>query len=268
MNARLVLAVCALMALAGSGRADDPAIAYEVRVLTLRGEAIPNLATKEGAVAFLNDDQLKALLTDVQGRARVNVMQAPKMTAADGQEAAVIVADRRSFVTGVEAALVKGQAVLVPKSKSYDIGERINLVGRVAADGRSVRATFKFSSTEVAGPVPLVPVTSPISPVAGGGKPGQSIPFTQFLQVPTIDTLTVEKELVIHAGRHAVITASPREREERHTFTTPILSDLPLVGRLFTSVGYGRTTVRTVLIVSATVIEQPTEIPPPPAVER
>jgi hypothetical protein len=56
-----------------------------------------------------------------------------------------------------------------------------------------------------------------------------------------------------------------RMEEDRETFETPVLSSIPYVSRLFTSVGVTRVPVRTYLVLSAVVIEDEDGPAPPVA---
>lgn len=85
-----------------------------------------------------------------------------------------------------------------------------------------------------------------------------TVPFTQYLQAPKVETLTVEKQdLVIPSGGHVLIAGPTRMQEERQEFGPPMLSKIPYVNRMYKNVGIGRTTVRTYLIVSPLVLDVP-----------
>ena len=53
--------------------------------------------------------------------------------------------------------------------------------------------------------------------------------------------------------------------ETREEYRTPVLSDIPYVSRLFTTVGMTRVQVRTYLVLSATVVEDDAALPVAPA---
>ena len=110
---------------------------------------------------------------------------------------------------------------------------------------------IKYTNTRVAAGEEMIPVSSKIPPV-GEGKPAT---FTQYLQAPDVQTFGVEKAgLILPSGGHAVITGPMTEVVEARSVRTPLLSDLPGVGRLFTSVGYRKRQVRTLVLVSARVL--------------
>ncbi|MBW8839636.1 MAG: hypothetical protein JF602_07275, partial [Gemmatimonadetes bacterium] len=95
-----------------------------------------------------------------------------------------------------------------------------------------------------------------IAPVFEGGSQGKPVAVTQFLQSPKVETVTVEKVgLTIGSGGHAVIAGPSYIAEVREEMSVPVLSRVPYLSRMFRTVAYTKTNMRTVLIVSPKVIE-------------
>lgn len=231
-------------------------IACVVRVLTVRDDFSERLGIDFEAAGSLTDAQLRSLLDAAQGDRLTNVLQCPKVTLFDGQEADVRATQQQFFVTGLEAARVKGTVVTVPRHTAVETGTTLTLCAKVTPDGKTVGVRVSYQDVRVEGLVETVPVTTQVAPVAGG-KPA---PFTQYLQVPRIETLTIEpRDLTIPSGGHAVVAGPTSVREERREFGPPVLSKVPYVSRMYKNVGVGRTAVRTYLIVSPLVIEMPPE---------
>jgi type II secretory pathway component GspD/PulD (secretin) len=188
------------------------------------------------------------------------VLQCPKVTLLDGQEAVVRSTQRESFVTGLEATRVKGTVVLVPKNTPVETGTALTLCAKASADRRNASVRVNYADARVEGPVETVPVTAQVTPVFEGGSRGKPVPFTQYLQVPKIETLTIEKtDLTVPSGGHVLIPGPTRVQEVRQEFGPPVLSKVPYVNRMYKNVGVGRTAVRTYLIVSPLVLEVPLE---------
>ncbi len=275
--AALVLSVAGVAGEPVPPRADEtPQIAFEVRVLTVperlffervgvdfeAPQAMPRVpALTDGGM--LDDSQLRLLLDAVEGDRRANVVMAPKVTVEDGRDASIQCTQRQTFVTGVDAMrakvgdgmAVKGDTVLIPRNTAVDVGETLNLSGRIMADRKAVVARVKYTNTRVE-KVDLIPVTSKVTPIFEGGSQGAPVPFTQYIQSPQIETATIEKaDLTIPTGCHAVLVGPEIVREARREFGPPVLSKIPYVSRMFKNVGIGRETVRTVLIVTPRVLE-------------
>jgi hypothetical protein len=190
-------------------------------------------------------------------------MQCPKGTLLDGQEVVIRATQREVFVTGLEATRVKGAVVLVPKNAPVETGTTLTLCGKASSDKKTVVVRVNYTDARVEGLVETIPITNQITPVFEGGSKGKPVPFTQYLQVPKVETLTIEKtDLTIPSGGHAVIAGPTRAQEVRQEFGPPVLSKVPYLNRMYKNVGVGRMTVRTYLIVSPLVIEVPLEPEP------
>lgn len=256
---RSPVAVLAALALASAASAAEPApapratrdLTFTVRAVTV---VVPDGAKEPPATRFFTDADLTAFLTEAQNDPRTNVATYPRIIVRGTQRAEVSVLDKQTFVTGIDAVNVKGQAVFVPRNTEIELGVRCEVRGRVSADAQRVELTFAHTEARLAGDVPLVPVIVPIVPVLPGGKKGQPVPFTQYVQVPNVETLRVQRsELVVTSGAHAVLTGPTFERETRTEFGPPVVSKIPYLNRLFKNVGYSRETVRTFLVVSPVV---------------
>ena len=272
-----VLAVLALALAAAFSPADPPKsehrvvlapapdtetqVACVVRVLTVRDDLFERAGIDVKPAGALTDAQLRTLLETVQGDRLSNVISCPKVTALDGQEVVVRSTQQQFFVTGLEATRVKGTVVLVPKNVPVETGTTLTLCAKASADRKATTVRVNYKDVWVEGPVELVPVTTQVTPVFADGGRGKPVPFTQYLQAPQVETLTIEKaDLTIPSGGHVILPGPTRTQEVRQEFgPPPAISKIPYLNRLYKNVGVGRTTVRTYLIVSPLVLELPAE---------
>src|SRR5215475_15113308 len=88
--------------------------------------------------------------------------------------------------------------------------------------------------------VPLFPITTFITPVYEGGAVGQPIPFTQFIQQPVFNSISVQTTVMVPDGGTVLLGGLKRMSEGRNEFGPPVLSKIPYLDRLFRNVGYGR----------------------------
>ena len=273
MRSRLLLAVALLFAVSAAIRAEPPSndtnITFEIRIFTVAAETpLGPCPMKEGEVAFLTDAQLSAILKSAQGDRRVNVMQAPKVTTFNGQEAELRIADQHFFVTGLDAQRANGQTILVPKKTTLETGLTLSVRGQVSVETNFVAVNVSYFVKRLAEKVEMIPVVTQITPVFEGGSQGKPVPFTQYLQAPQIETMKIEKkDLKIPSGGHAAIAGPVFLQESRTETSIPVLAEIPYLNRLFTNVGYSKTKMRTVLVVSPRVIEVMDEAPMPPKVK-
>jgi len=229
------------------------AVVFTLRVVSLQGDAPADFG------APLTDARFRALLTAVEADRLGTVQQLPRVTVVEGQTAKVFTGDSRTFTTGVEAAVKDGRAVVVPTTKTVEVGTRFELSGRAAAGG-AVVARVKYTDTRVGDTVMGVPLT-----VTTTGADGLERVGVVTIEAPEVNTATVAAAVRLPAGRAVVIPGPARMQEVREEVGVPVLSRIPYVSRLFTTVGYGRVAVRTYLVLSAEVVADESALPVAPA---
>ncbi len=94
-------------------------------------------------LAFLSEIQVYLFMEAVQGDNRVNVMQAPRLTAFNGQTATLNVQDSQSFVTNVQVQVSSnGNPVFQPIVTNSGSSVQLTLQPVISADRRFVRLNF------------------------------------------------------------------------------------------------------------------------------
>jgi type II secretory pathway component GspD/PulD (secretin) len=207
-------------------------------------------------LAFLSDIDVFLFMEAAQGDQRTNVMQAPKLTLFNGQTSTVNVTDEQFFVTAVTVVQVGGQVVFIPVNTIIPTGGvslTVNAV--ISADRRFVRLSLVPTLTNLASaPVPLFPITTIITPIFEGGAVGQPVPFTQFLQQPSFNTINVTTTVNVPDGGTVLMGGLKRLSEGRQEFGPPVLSKIPYINRLFKNVGYGRQSESLLMMVTPRII--------------
>jgi type II secretory pathway component GspD/PulD (secretin) len=280
MSLRIWAALTLLLAgLTVPARAQAPTdqVAIEMRLVSV-SEGFAEMADRlgslkldfsPGALTYLNDQQLFKLLEVVQGDRRTSILQAPKLTADNGQSTSVEIADVQYFVTGVDMTHSGVQSVAVPKNEPFKLGLELNVCPTVAADRRSIDLALKMNYSELGSTnVPLFPVTTFITPVFEGGAQGQPIPFTQFIQQPQLNKMALDRTVKIPDGCTAFLGGWKRSRET-YTETTSgpaFVAKLPYINQLFKNVRYSPETDIVLVLVTARLIKDQAEhavLPPP-----
>jgi type II secretory pathway component GspD/PulD (secretin)/tetratricopeptide (TPR) repeat protein len=220
----------------------------------------PNIPGGNGGIdlglAFLSDIQVYMFMEAAQGDQRTNVMQAPKITLFNGQTSTISVSDQQFFVVSVQVLQQGGQVVFVPSNIPVQTGGvTLTLQAVISADRRFVRLNLVPTITNLASAiVPLFPITTFITPVFEGGAVGQPIPFTQFIQQPVFNTISVQTTVMMPDGGTVLLGGLKRMSEGRNEFGPPILSKIPYINRLFKNVGYGRESESLLLMVTPRII--------------
>jgi type II secretory pathway component GspD/PulD (secretin) len=233
----------------------------------------PNSPGADGGLslglAFLSDIQVQMFLEAAQGDRRTNIMQAPRLTMFNGQTASLSIQEQAFFLTGVSVFAVNGQLVFQPQNSPFPVGINLTLQPVISSDRRFVRLSINqsvggfggaglggISNSTFSAPasVPLIPITTIITPVFEGGSQGQPVPFTQFLQQPTFSSIDVQTTVMVPDGGTVVLGGLKALSEGRNEFGPPVLSKVPYLNRLFRNVGYGRTTSNLMMLVTPRII--------------
>ena len=209
-------------------------------------------------LAFLSDIQVFLFLEALQGNTRANVMQAPKITCANGQSSFVQVSESQNFLTSVTVTgLPGGQFAFVPTIQNFGTNSvSLSVTPLITDDRRFVRMSIQPNlQSLLPGPIPVIPVTVPIfTNLTNDLNVSQPVVFTQFVQTPRTASITVQTEVRIPDGGTVVMGGLKRLAEARTEFGPPVLSKLPYINRLFKNVGYGRETESLLIMVTARII--------------
>jgi Flp pilus assembly secretin CpaC len=231
-------------------RVQDLQVAVEVRVMSVGDCLFEQIAGDFGLsrqpTAFLDSRSVSQFLERLQGDTRAHVMQAPKLTTFSGQEAIIRAGDEQFFVTGlsldkssrqvtgVPGATASTQTIFVPQNQAFWTGLTMTLQPTVTPDRHTVLLKLQAEISELTDAnVPLFPVTALVTPVFEGGAQGQPVPFTQFLQQPTIMKRGITKVVGIPDGQTAVFSAGRGTRTVMDVDYCPVLGHIPFVCELF-----------------------------------
>jgi type II secretory pathway component GspD/PulD (secretin) len=226
----------------------------------------PNAPGADGGLslglAFLSDIQVFMFLEAAQADRRTNVTTAPKLTLFNGQSSNINIMEQQFFVTSMVVTQVNGQVVFSPQNQALPVGSPMGMPSIslaiqavVTADRRFVRLNLNPVLTALSSPVSaLFPVTTFITPVFESGAQGQPVPFTQYLQQPSFQTIDVMTTVMVPDGGTVLLGGMKTLREGRNEFGPPILSKLPYVSRLFKNVGYGKETESLLIMVTPRII--------------
>ncbi len=232
------------------------------------GAALPpfggfNTAGLTMGIAYLSDIQVFLFMEAAQGDVRTNVMQAPKLSLFNGQTASLVVADHQLFTTGVNVVPQMGTFTFQPLVQQFNTGANLTLQAVITADRRFVRLSMSVGLQNLHTPtVQLFPVAVPIFPLLDGlgtGQAGPPVVFTQFVQQPVFDTVTVMTTVAVPDGGTVLMGGIKRLAEGRTEYGPPVLSKIPYINRLFKNIGYGRDTESLLIMVTPRIIIQAEE---------
>jgi general secretion pathway protein D len=253
-------------------------------VPSLPGLPDPATSAANFGFAILSDIEAYFLIQAAQGNTRSNVMQAPKVTLFNGQQAFVSDTRQRPFVTAVVPVVGDFAAAQQPVITVLNEGTAVNVQAVVSNDRRFVRLTlvpffsqigkvdeFQFegsrstkskSSDEKSGTDVKVPGANGLLGVTNGVRAAGEVELQSngtTIQLPEFLFTTVTTTVSVPDGGTVLLGGIKRLREGRNEFGVPILSKIPYINRLFKNVGMGRTTDSLMLMVTPRIIIQEEE---------
>jgi general secretion pathway protein D len=247
---------------------------------------LPDPATSAANFGFaiLSDIEAYFLIQAAQGNTRSNVMQAPKVTLFNGQQAFVSDTRQRPFVTAVIPVVGDFSAAQQPVITVLNEGTAVNVQAVVSNDRRFVRLTlvpffsqigkveqFQFegsrstkskSSDEKSGADVNVPGIEDLAGLTNGEASSAELEVQSngtTIQLPEFIFTTVTTTVSVPDGGTVLLGGIKRLREGRNEFGVPILSKIPYINRLFKNVNLGRTTDSLMLMVTPRIIIQEEE---------
>ncbi len=214
-------------------------------------------------LAFLSDIQVFMFLEAVQGDRRAHIMQAPKITVYNGQEATIGGFMSRPQVTGlIPTTLGNGTVVMMPNLSQIPFGLAMTVQPTVSPDRRFIRLNVSPQAAAgqqdpAAANVIAVPSPAPGQATFDGGASQPLFannPLIVNIQ-PTQVSLTIANTTVnVPDGGTVLLGGFRFLAEERTEYGPPILSKIPYLSRLFRNVGWSRDGSTLVYLVTARVI--------------
>ena len=254
-------------------------------VPALPGLPDPATSAANFGFAILSDIEAYFLIQAAQGNTRSNVMQAPKVTLFNGQNAFISDTRQRPFVTSVVPVVGDFAAAQQPVITVLSEGTAVNVQAVVSNDRRFVRLTlvpffatigkveqFQFegsrstrskSSDEKSGLTSdtggIVDLEAGVNSSAKNEQEQEVLTNGTTIQQPEFLFTTVTTTVSVPDGGTVLLGGIKRLREGRNEFGVPILSKIPYINRLFKNVGIGRTTDSLMLMVTPRIIIQEEE---------
>ncbi|HBT75742.1 MAG TPA: hypothetical protein DEB39_02190 [Planctomycetaceae bacterium] len=227
--------------------------------------------------AILSDIEAYFFLNAAEGDSRSNVLQAPKVTIFNGQQASIMDASQTPFVTSVIPVVGDFAAAYQPVIVILNEGNAMTIQGVVSSNRQFVRltvnptfskitkvSTFKFvgddeyeSSTETSklGADDLVASTDEKTDKTSTRSTSSGV----TIQLPIITTLQVQTTVSVPDGGTVLLGGIKRLSEGRNEYGTPFLDKIPYINRLFMNSSIGRDTSSIVMMVTPRIIIQEEE---------
>ena len=220
--------------------------------------------------AILSDIEAYFVIEAAHGDTRTNVMQSPKVTLFNGQQASVVDVSQQPFVTSIIPVVGDFSAAHQPVITVLNSGTTLSVQAVVSPDRRFVRLTLVPFFSQI-GHVRTFTFNGRTSANTGTiavdpSDEEQTVQndvetFTEgtTVQLPEFVFTTVTTTVSVPDGGTVLLGGIKRLREGRTETGVPMLAKLPYVNRLFKNVGVGREAQSLMLMVTPRIIIQEEE---------
>jgi general secretion pathway protein D len=221
--------------------------------------------------AILSDIEAFFLIQAFQGDTRSNVLQAPKVTLFNGQQAFVSDTSQRPFVTSVIPVVGDFAAAQQPVITVLSEGTSLTVQAVVSPDRRFVRLTVVPFFSQIGDVQEFTFTGSKTTTTNSANSTGGTDNTTSnaagstvttegtTVQLPTFNFVTVTTTVSVPDGGTVLLGGIKRLSEGRNERGVPVLSKIPYINRLFKNVGIGRTTSSLMMMVTPRIIIQEEE---------
>jgi general secretion pathway protein D len=223
--------------------------------------------------AILSQIEAYFFIEAAQGDVRTNVLQAPKVTLFNGQQAFVSDTSQSPFVISVIPVVGDFAAAQQPVIVVLNEGTFLTVQAVVSNDRRFVRLTVvpffskidKVNTFQFTGSTTTSTDSSTqgnqTTPDANTRKDESSTVTTEgtTVQLPTFSFVTVTTTVSVPDGGTVLLGGIKRLSEDREEYGVPILNKIPYLNRLFNNVGVGRSTSSLMMMVTPRIIIQEEE---------
>jgi len=220
--------------------------------------------------AILSDIEAFFVITAAQGDTRSNIMQAPKVTLFNGQQAFVSDTTQRPFVTSVIPVVGDFAAAHQPVVVVLNEGTSLSVQAVVSNDRRFVRLTlvpffskigdvqeftFNGKTTTTTGTAAV----DPADPKKAVTNEAVTTREGTTIQLPVFSFTTVTTTVSVPDGGTVLLGGIKRLSEQRIEQGVPVLSKVPYINRLFRNVAIARQASSLMMMVTPRIIIQEEE---------
>ena len=226
--------------------------------------------------AILSDIEAYFLINAAQGDSRTNVLNAPKVTLFNGQQAFVTDSSQTPFVISVIPVVGEFAAAQQPVIVVLSEGTLMSIQAVVSEDRRYVRLTvvpyfseigdvqtFTFDGSTTTNSSSSASATDAdddgTNETADNAANQNTVIAGTTVQLPTLQIISVTTTVSVPDGGTVLLGGIKRLSEGREEFGVPLLSKVPFINRLFRNTGIGRETDSLMMMVTPRIIIQEEE---------
>jgi general secretion pathway protein D len=241
---------------------------------TTDGKITSGLRNSAPAVAsitgILTDPQFRVVIRAMEQREGVDVLAAPKVTTLSARQAQIKLVEVRYIITeldnsqtssggGGSTVQVGGAgggigSTITPIAEPFELGPVLDVVPYVSADGYTIQMTIiPTIKTFVGYDLVSGQLFATTAQSVGGVAAAQ--PIVETTPLPIFRLRQVVTSAIVWDGQTVVLGGLIAEEIQKIKDKVPVIGDLPLVGRLFTSESFDTKKKNLVIFVTPTIID-------------
>jgi len=198
------------------------------------GAALTTLTLGSG-----NDD-LQSVIQIIEQMGKTNTLSSPRLAAMNNEEAKISVATRQPFVSQTVVQSVN-TSTTADQVQFVDVGVTLSVTPTISEDNFILmKVKPEISSAGV-------PVT------LQGVSQGSDTPFTRTI-IPVVTTQELETVVMVKSGTTLVIGGLIQDVESKTMVKLPLLGDIPVIGRIFSSKVHDATKTELVVFLTPTIL--------------
>jgi type II secretory pathway component GspD/PulD (secretin) len=213
--------------------------------LRVLSDIVGGTATGGGMKLFTApNDRTKIILEALNKVTKTDTLSNPRIMVSNNQEAKILVGTKEAVVTVTTTVPATGSTVSSPEIQFVDVGTKLFVTPNIKRDGHiqmKIRPEVSTSTT---------------------------IEF-QTNRIPIVTSTEAETNVLIKSGVTLIIGGLIEAKDDKTENRVPLLSDMPLLGKLFRSIsGTKKKTELVVFLTPQIVLPDGTPYVPPEKVER
>lgn len=193
-------------------------------------------------LAFVDNPEVNAILRAVRKRERATLLTAPRLTVHNTQRGHVSIMNEIAYIRDFDTNTATGVAVADPVVDVIRDGIVLDVRPTISADRRYITLELRPTLATLLRPIPTFTTSLGVgTPVA--------------IQTPQLTLQRIRTTVTVPDGGSFVIGGLRQMQETEVNSGIPIISDLPLIGALFTRRGKSVVRQDIIIVVSARIID-------------
>ncbi len=186
-------------------------------------------------------DDLQTVIQMIEKMGKTNTLSSPRLTVLNHEDAKLAVATREPFVSQTVVQSVN-TSTTADNAQFVDVGVTLRVTPVISADN-FIQMKIKPEISTAGTPLELQGVSQ-----------GSNTAFTRT-RVPIVTTQELETTVMVQSGTTLVIGGLIQDKQDKTSVKLPILGNIPVLGKAFTSKSNDFTKTELVIFITPTILK-------------